>query len=206
VSEYDHEPIPGLPEDLPTGEHILWQGSPDWRGMAQGPFHIRGLAFYFGALLVWALISGSLFGIVLTLVGGALGLSVVAGLAWLSARTTIYTITNKRVVFRYGMALQKCVNVPMVAVGGAGLSVDAAGRGDIPLQLSGAHRLGYLQFWPHARPWKMANPEPMMRAVPDAKAVAKLLSQALRNANPGSTAVQHETVVEARMPAGALAA
>jgi hypothetical protein len=206
VSEYDHEPIPGLPEDLPQGENILWQGSPDWRGMARGAFHIRGVAFYFAALLVWALVSGSWLGIGLTVAGSAAGLGLIVALAWLSARTTIYTITNKRVVFRFGMALQKCVNVPLTAIGEAGLSVDGAGRGDIPLQLSGAHRLGYLQFWPHARAWKLAKPEPMLRAVPDAAQVAELLGQALRTANFGGRITSPEQTNVVAFPREALAA
>jgi Bacterial PH domain len=139
-------------------------------------------------LLVWAMTSGSLLGIGLTLIGASLGIALIAGLAWLSARTTIYTITNKRVVLRFGMALQKCINLPLSAIGGAGLAIDSAGRGDIALQLSGAHRLGYLQFWPHARPWKLARPEPMLRAIPDAARIAEMLGQMLRAANPGSEA------------------
>jgi hypothetical protein len=184
VSEYDHEPVPGLPEKLPEGEHILWQGSPQWRGMARAAFHVRGIALYFAVLLLWALTSGSLLGIGLTLAGASAGLGLVTALAWLCARTTIYTITNKRIVLRFGMALQKCVNLPLVAIGSAGLSVDAAGRGDIALQLAAAHRLGYLQFWPHARAWKLARPEPMLRAVEDGAKVAAILAKALGAAAP----------------------
>jgi Bacterial PH domain len=188
VIEYDHEPVPGLPEQLPEGEHIIWQGSPNWRGMAKGPFHIRGVSIYFAILAGMAGASGSLLGLGLTVAGGAAGVALLALLGWLSARTTIYTITNKRVVMRFGMALQKCINLPLTSIGSAGLSLDRAGRGNIPLRLCGAHRLGYLQFWPHARPWRVAQPEPMLRAVPDGAKVAEILAQALRSANPGSEA------------------
>lgn len=184
--EYDHEPVPGLPEQLPEGEHIIWQGSPDWRGMAKGPFHIRGVSIYFAILAGMAGASGSLLGLGLTVAGGTAGVALLALLGWLSARTTIYTITNKRVVMRFGMALQKCINLPLSSIGSAGLSLDRAGRGNIPLRLCGAHRLGYLQFWPHARPWRVAEPEPMLRAVPEGAKVADILAQALRSANPGS--------------------
>ncbi|WP_219894882.1 photosynthetic complex putative assembly protein PuhB [Aquisediminimonas profunda] len=198
MSEYDHEPIPGLPERLPAGEHILWQGSPDWLGLAKGAFHVQGIAVYFVALLLWALSSGSMIGIGLTLAGACVGLSLLFGLAWLSARTTIYTITNKRVVLRFGMALQKCVNLPLTAIGSAGLALDGAGRGNIVLQLSARHRLGYLQFWPHARAWKLARPEPMLRAVPNALHVTGLLSTALRAANPGSQTTPLDVQVAAQ--------
>jgi hypothetical protein len=195
--EYDIEPVPGLPEALPAGEQILWQGQPDWKGLAQRAFHLRGMAIYFALLLVIALLSGSMIGIILSLGGGALGLALIAGLGWLSARTTLYTITNKRVVMRYGMALQKCVNLPLVTISSAGLSKDSQGRGDIALQLSGEHRLGYLQFWPHARPWKLAKPEPMLRSIPQADDVAAILKEAQVALNDETAAPAKEDSVRA---------
>ncbi len=187
MSEYEIEPVPGLPEALPPGEHILWQGAPDWVGLAQRAFHLRGLTVYFGLLLLWAIYLGSLTGIGLSVVGGALGVGIVAGLGWLSAKTTLYTITNKRVVMRYGMVLQKCVNLPLGTIGSAGFAKDGKGRGDIALQLTGEHRLGYLQFWPHARPWKLAKPEPMLRSLSDADAVTTILQSALGAVQPVGT-------------------
>ncbi len=205
MSEYDHEPIPGLPGRLPAGEHILWQGSPDWRGLAQRAFHIRGAAVYFALLLAWSLYEGAWVGIGLTVAGATLGLALMTGLGWLSARTTIYTITNKRVVMRYGMALQKCVNLPLSTIGSAGLAKDAAGRGDIALQLIADHRLGYLQFWPHARPWKLAKPEPMLRSIPDAGTVTAILGKALMTAHGAYVSVV-EPDARASAPIAALAA
>ena len=54
----------------------------------------------------------------------------------------------------------------------------ADGSGDLPLTLSGEDRIAWLHLWPHARPFHLAHPEPMLRSVPDAAAVAQLLSQA----------------------------
>ncbi len=54
MSEYEIEPIPGLPGDLPPGERILWQGKPDWRMLARTAFHTRIVAGYFVLLSVWA--------------------------------------------------------------------------------------------------------------------------------------------------------
>jgi hypothetical protein len=33
--DFKFEPIRGLPEQLPEGEHILWQGAPDPRVLAR---------------------------------------------------------------------------------------------------------------------------------------------------------------------------
>ena len=32
-AEHEFEPVPGLPETLPEGESMLWQGKPGWRGV-----------------------------------------------------------------------------------------------------------------------------------------------------------------------------
>ncbi len=197
MNEYDDEPIPGLPGMLPRGEHIIWQGSPQWRKLAKSAFHVRLVAAYFGVLIVWAIISGSAFtGIAITVGVGALAIMLLYGLAWLSARSTIYTLTNRRVVMRFGIALPKCVNLPLVAIISADLKLNSDGSGDIPLQLGPASQLGYLQFWPHARPWKLAKPEPMFRDIADAANVAASLSEALRRVLPNpdaqSTSIVHE--------------
>jgi hypothetical protein len=202
MSEYDHEPIRGLPADLPAGEDILWQGSPEWRGLAQQAFHIRAIAAYFGLLIIWAVVSGSWLGIGLTVAGTAIGIGLIAALSWLSARTTIYTITNKRVVFRFGMALPKCVNLPFTSIGSASVAVRSGGVGDIPLEIADRHIVGYVQFWPHARPWYINRPQPMMRSVPDAAHVAGLLGEALRRSAPRP----RMTVVAEPRPIEALAA
>ncbi len=39
-------------------------------------------------------------------------------------------------------------------------------------------------LWPHARPWKIAAAEPMLRAVPDGEAVAAKLARALAESVP----------------------
>ena len=41
TGEHDDEPQNGLPEALPAGERLLWQGSPDWRVLARHGFHFN---------------------------------------------------------------------------------------------------------------------------------------------------------------------
>ena len=95
------------------------------------------------------------------------------------ARTTVYTITNRRVVMRIGIALPVTFNLPYTQIDGAALRPYEDGTGDIPLQLRDGTRLAYFVLWPHARPWRFSRPEPMLRAVPNAAATAQLLSEAL---------------------------
>ena len=46
-SDSEFEPIPGLPEELPEGERVIWQGRPDWRALARNVFKLKWLAIYF---------------------------------------------------------------------------------------------------------------------------------------------------------------
>ena len=193
MTEYEHEPIPGLPGLLPPGEHILWQGSPDWRALARSAFHTRLIAGYFALLATWALVSSiatgvrgpsDLIGFAMTVVVGAIGVALLHLLAWGTARSTIYTLTNRRIVLRIGVALPKCINLPLALIGSVDLAARPDGTGDVPLTLTGQQRLGYIALWPHARPWKVATPQPMLRAVPGASDIAALIARTCLAANP----------------------
>lgn len=176
--EYEHEPIRGLPGDLPAGERILWQGAPDWRAFARSALHTRWIGLYFALIGAIALVGGSLGGSLAALASALIVLGLLGLFAVSVARTTVYTITNRRVVLRIGVALNKCINLPLGLIGSADLRERGAGFGDIALVPSAPHGLGYAMLWPHARPLRFSRPQPMLRAVPDAQAVAELLARA----------------------------
>jgi Bacterial PH domain len=189
VGEHDDEALPGLPSALPPGERVLWRGAPDWRILAGRSFHLRKVAVYFGVLIAWRFITslvddGSLALAAATtlwtvpLAGLAMGL--IALLSWLVASNTVYTLTDRRVVMRVGIVLTVTFNLPLRRIETARLHALPGGAGDIALVLNPQDRIGYIHLWPHARPWHFARTEPMLRALPDAPAVAKLLADALQ--------------------------
>jgi hypothetical protein len=216
VNEHELEPIRGLPELLPRGEHILWQGAPNWMSLAIRALHVRLVLGYFALLFVWsiyaAIAEGTSVGVAtlvaLRLVPVALvGTGILCLYAWLAQRTTVYTVTNRRVVMRFGIALPMTLNVPFAIVGSAALKAYGDGTGDIPLELKDTDRVAYFSLWPHARPWRLTKPQPMLRAVPDARKVADILSDALRQARDGVAAPAQKRVEAARSnPAPAHAA
>ncbi|MGA2127333.1 MAG: photosynthetic complex putative assembly protein PuhB, partial [Xanthobacteraceae bacterium] len=121
MSEYDIEPIPGLPQRPPAGEQILWQGSPRWQTLAIRVFHARKAAIYFAVIILWRIVSAVSEGDdLLAAATSALWLppialiavGVLVALAWQTGRTTVYTITNRRVAMRFGIALPMTVNIP----------------------------------------------------------------------------------------------
>lgn len=189
TGEHEFEAARGLPEALPPGEHLLWQGSPDWRMLARDSLHWRKLAVYFGLLLAWRVVSvvadgGGFFEVARALAYGLplalLGLGLVLLLAWLIARTAVYTITDRRVVMSIGVVLSVSFNLPLTQIAAADLRLRRDGSGDIALALAGPERIAYLHLWPHARPWRLKQTQPMLRGLRDARAVGALLAQAAR--------------------------
>ncbi|MCX7643931.1 MAG: photosynthetic complex putative assembly protein PuhB [Rhodobacteraceae bacterium] len=180
------EPVRGLPEALPPGEEILWQGRPDWWALAKEALAVRWVAGYFVVFALWravvagetqpfweAVRTGSPF-----LVMGAVACGLLVLIAWVQARATVYTITNRRVAMRIGAALTITLNLPYRWIGSASLALGKRGTGTIALSLLGTTRLSYLNTWPHVRPWRMARTEPALRCIPDAARVARILAEA----------------------------
>jgi len=201
----------GLPAPLPAGERLLWQGSPRWQSLARHAFHVRKLALYFSVLLAASAIAsyfstGSLSEPAIkvlqlaALTGVALGILIL--LAWLSGRTTVYTITSRRVVMQIGIALPVTLNLPFRGIHAAGLRLHADGSGDITLALAPAGRIAYMHLWPHARPWRFAHPEPMLRGIDDAAVVGDILADALAAA-PAAAAMPVPSAVPVSNPAPA---
>ena len=188
-------PTPGLPEDLPAGEDILWQGSPAARALARSVFHVRALSVYFAILLAlrgynaWSdshLVAHAAMAVLWLLPLAVAVIAMCYLMAWLTAKTTIYTITTKRVVLHIGVVLDLTLNLPYERLEGVALHLSRDGTGDIPLRIMAPNKIAYVHLWPHARPWRLAQPEPMLRAVPDALKVGRTLSEAMARVVEGS--------------------
>lgn len=212
--EHELDAVPGLPERLPAGEHILWQGSPDWRRLAIEAFHVKRLTLYFAAmgglqaLLSWRAADGiaaNLSSLMVSAWLALIALGLLTLMAWLSARTTIYTLTNKRVVMRIGIVLTVSFNLPLRWLAAAHLKANADGSGDIALELKGADRIGYLHLWPHARPWHVGKPQPSLRCLPDGVVVGEVLHRAWRMRLAEVGDIEPQERIPVRMPASAMA-
>jgi hypothetical protein len=211
--EHDSEPVPGLPAALPAGEQILWQGAPQLGGLARRALHMRWMAAYFALLAVWrgASLAGDgedalaiAQGVAFILLLGAVPLGIMLLYGWAVARTTLYTITSRRVVVRTGVALPMTVNIPFALIGSAGVAVYADGTGDIALQVLPPHRVSWVALWPNTRSWHMTKPQPTLRAVLQPEMVAQTLGRALAAASAMPVrAVQSEPARAAERPAAA---
>lgn len=184
--DFKFEPVRGLPEALPEGEEILWQGSPNPLRLAKDALCLNWVVGYFVVLAVYRVGVSSVTESLTTamghgipfLIGGILAALILYGIATVQARSTVYTLTNKRAAMRIGAALTMTLNLPYVCIGNANASIRKSGIGNIAFELTGETRLSYLMTWPHVRPWYMARTQPAFRAIPDAARVAKIFADA----------------------------
>jgi Bacterial PH domain len=178
----------GLPDHLPDGENLIWQGKPDWKRLAINAFHVRKVAAYFAVVILGQgalrLGNGASWAEALQAVPVLTGLGFAAcgillALAYASAKTTRYTLTSKRALMKVGIALPVIINLPFRQVDGVSFANTGAGCGTIVFKTGGETRLAYLLLWPHAKPWHLTKPQPAFRDIPDVEAVASRLAFAL---------------------------
>lgn len=181
------EPVHGLPERLPEGEKVLWQGRPSAMALAFNAFRLRWVIGYFLVLTVFRLANLSstsgtadqMTSVVTSSLGfGVVSVLLILGLSYAMSRAAVFTITSERVVMRFGAAIRKYVNVPYSKMTGAQLKRKGLRVGDISMQLEGKEP-AYLHLWPFVRPFKYSKPQPMMRGIKDPEEVAQILARAV---------------------------
>lgn len=184
--DFNFEPVRGLPEALPADEHILWQGAPDPLRLAIEAWKMHWIIGYFAVLAVWRVgVSstmvplGTAFGHAVPFVLCALlACAVVYVMATVQARSTVYTLTNKRAALRIGAALTMTLNLPYVCIGNAAVQSRRKGTGTLSFELIDETRISYLMTWPHVRPWAISRAQPSFRCIADVAKVAEIFADA----------------------------
>lgn len=180
---------------LAPDEAIVWRGAPSWRGMAREALHLRGVTAYMALLLAldayqaWAKavpLGKALHDSVPLAIVIAVALGNIIGIAWVMGRTTRFTITDRRVILDYGIAIPATLSLPFSRLQSMAVAVHADHTGDIVLTLAASEHMPFLKLWPYARPWRVTHPEPILRCVPQAAVVAGLLARALATRETGS--------------------
>jgi hypothetical protein len=153
--------------------------------MARRVFHVRSVSLYFALLIivhfaVQATNGGSLVSVVLGsswMLGlGLLAIGILSLLAYAYARTTVYTITDKRLILRFGVAMPMMVNLPLSTVTAADMRQFSDGSGDIILSIDQKKRLSYTLLWPNVRSWRINPTQPALRSIKNVDEVATKLA------------------------------
>ena len=181
MTEYEDEPVEGLPDYLPEGETMVWQGRPTVAAMARRVFFIPHLALYFGLLIaghtVYRLMEGvSAVQVLGTFVWQAgLAATVLVLLAWLArsyAASVMYTLTSERLVIRSGVALPMMVNIPIEQITAADMRVYRDGTGDIVLTPIADRKLHWVLLWPNVSAWYSRPIRPLLRGLAEPRRAA----------------------------------
>lgn len=159
-------------------EKVLWKGRPAVGLLARTAFHAHTLGLYMAALALIGLVAGNTTAAMVAAVMGVSLVGLLYLLAWLSARSTLYILTDARMIMRIGMAIETRINLPLKQVTAAHFRPRGSDHGDIAFELSGERLLSTLLLWPHVRPWHYAMPQPMLRSIPDAANVAEMVAAA----------------------------
>ncbi|MFN4101326.1 MAG: photosynthetic complex putative assembly protein PuhB, partial [Pararhodobacter sp.] len=184
--DFAFEPQEGLPQRLPQTEVMLWQGRPSAWALFRDVYGMRWIAGYFAVVVVWRAAAGWLEGgfantlamSIPYMVLGGLALVIMGAMAWVAARSTVYSVTTARVVMRIGAALTVTLNLPYRQIGNASLDLRRDGTGTVAFDTLGETRFSYLILWPHLRPWHVSPTQPALRCSPDAARVARLIAEA----------------------------
>jgi hypothetical protein len=184
---------------------MLWQGKPRWQSVALRVLHVRKLAIYFSLLLAWYVVAKLAGGMAVRdvaigtaeLAGVALApLALMTGYSWAVGRTTVYTVTNRRVLMKFGVGFSITMNVPFAKIDGAALKLAADGIGDIALDIAPSESLSYVIVWPHVRSFFSGRTKPTLLALPDAERAAQVIGRAL--AASADMSVQASAVARAQ--------
>ena len=190
MTEYEDEPVEGLPDFLPEGETMVWQGRPTVAAMARRVFFIPHLALYFGLLIAGHTVYRLMEGVSAAQVMGTFvwqaghAATVLVLLAWLArcyAASVMYTLTSERLVIRSGVALPMMVNIPIEQITAADMRVYRDGTGDIVLTPVADRKLHWVLLWPNVSAWYSRPIRPLLRGLAEphraADAFAAVASQ-----------------------------
>ncbi|MEL6302209.1 MAG: photosynthetic complex putative assembly protein PuhB [Pseudomonadota bacterium] len=175
-------------DDVHVGERVLWQGGPAPSLLARHALHVRKVALYFVLLLLWrvgnTLYGGGVWGDVAQTATTTILFGVtLCSMLWIYARwaerSTTYTITDKRIAIRTGVALQITVTIPLEKIESAGLIPRGETGGDVVLHTARDARVAYFVLWPSVQPFRIRHPRPMLRCLEDARSAADALKSAI---------------------------
>jgi hypothetical protein len=87
-------------------------------------------------------------------------------------------------------------------IGAADLRMRADGSGDVIVTTLPGQRVSWLALWPHARPWRITRPLPMLRGLAQASVPAQILARALAASAAMPVPPVESAPVRAPAPAG----
>jgi hypothetical protein len=84
-------------------------------------------------------------------------------------------------------------NLPLKKITSCDLQLAKKQTGNIALGIASESPIGWLNLWPHVRPWRVSSPQPTLRCVPQAANLAQRILQTWRQVNPTEQLLSAQT-------------
>ena len=172
---------------IPEGESILWKGKPSFWGFSWYFFGLKLLAFYliilsvvFAArLTVTDFFTAFVVDFLPFLLSGILTSCILMALAKIQSQSSLYIITENRVIIKSGAALSFLISMPFKKIKAVNLQKRKGSLGTISFELNSGKRVPYISCWPSVRPWRFKNTEPAFSCIENVDEVATILRKSV---------------------------
>ena len=172
---------------IPEGESILWKGKPSFWGFSWYFFGLKLLALYliilsvvFAArLTVTDFFTAFVVDFLPFLLSGILTSCILMALAKIQSQSSVYIITENRVIIKSGAALSFLISMPFKKIKAVNLQKRKGSLGTISFELNSGKRVPYISCWPSVRPWRFKNTEPAFSCIENVDEVATILRKSV---------------------------
>ena len=172
---------------IPEGESILWKGKPSFWGFSWYFFGLKLLAFYliilsvvFAArLTVTDFFTAFIVDFLPFLLSGILTSFILMALAKIQSQSSVYIITENRVIIKSGAALSFLISMPFKKIKAVNLQKRKGSLGTISFELNSGKRVPYISCWPSVRPWRFKKTEPAFSCIENVDEVATILRKSV---------------------------
>jgi len=176
---------------IPNGESILWKGRPSLWGFSWNLFGLKWITLYLSMLSIVSVArffasdfyTAFYVDFLPFFLSGIFASIILIGLAATQTYSTVYIITENRVIIKTGAALSFLISMPFKKIKEVNLQKRGASIGTISFELFSKKRVPYISCWPSVRPWKFKKTQPAFSCVRSVEEVATILRKTAMTGN-----------------------
>ena len=176
---------------IPNGESILWKGRPSLWGFSWNLFGLKWITLYLSMLSIVSVArffasdfyTAFYVDFLPFFLSGIFASIILIGLAATQTYSTVYVITENRVIIKTGAALSFLISMPFKKIKEVNLQKRGASIGTISFELLSEKRVPYISCWPSVRPWKFKRTQPAFSCIGSVDEVATILRKTAMTGN-----------------------
>ena len=176
---------------IPNGESILWKGRPSLWGFSWNLFGLKWITLYLSMLSIVSVArffasdfyTAFYVDFLPFFLSGIFASIILIGLAATQTYSTVYIITENRVIIKTGAALSFLISMPFKKIKEVNLHKRGASIGTISFELLSEKRVPYISCWPSVRPWKFKRTQPAFSCIGSVDEVATILRKTAMTGN-----------------------